>query len=78
MKLKTGQQIKQKNRLRKVCVWFDVCPLKRSYEQGKLDRKWIENYCWADYSKCVRKKMEEQGIYHPDNMMPDGTIDERL
>ena len=61
-----------------VCKWFDVCPLKRFYEEGKLDKKWVENYCKGDHSRCVRKKMEESGIYHPDNMLPDGTIDKRL
>ena len=59
---------------KEICKWFDACPLKRFYEQGKLDKEWIEDYCWGDYSKCVRYKMEEGGIYHPDNMMPDGTI----
>ncbi|RKY42518.1 MAG: uracil-DNA glycosylase [Candidatus Makaraimicrobium thalassicum] len=63
---------------RKVCKWYDVCPLKRFYEHGKLDRKWVETYCWGDHAKCVRKKMEEGGIYHPDNMLPDGTIEEGL
>ncbi len=61
-----------------ICVWFQVCPLKRCYEQGKLDKKWIENYCLGNYLKCIRKKMEEKGAYHPDNMLPDGTIDENL
>ena len=60
------------------CEWFEVCPLKRFYEQKKIDRRWIENYCRGDYSKCVRYKMEDKGIYHPDNMLPDGTIDENL
>ena len=63
---------------KKVCGWFDVCPLKRFYEQGKLDKRWVNDYCWSDYSRCVRKKMEEEGIYHPDNILPDGTIDENL
>jgi len=26
----------------------------------------------------VRNKMEEEGLYHPDNMLPDGTIDKDL
>jgi hypothetical protein len=26
----------------------------------------------------VRRKIEEEGQYHPDNMLPDGTIDEKL
>lgn len=61
-----------------VCKWYDVCPLKYFYERGKLDEKWIRDYCWGDNSKCVRKKMEDSGKYHPDNMLPDGSIDEEL
>jgi len=61
-----------------VCEWYDVCPLKRFYEEGRLDEKWIREYCHSGYSRCVRKKMEDEGLYHPDNMMPDGTIDEEL
>ena len=63
---------------KEVCKWFDVCPLKRFYKQGKLNKKWVEGYCWGDYSKCIRYKMEEEGSYHPDNMMPDGTIERKL
>lgn len=60
------------------CIWFQVCPLKRFYESGKLDKKWIESYCLGDNSGCVRENMEDQGISHADNMLPDGTIDENL
>ncbi|MBL7130670.1 MAG: uracil-DNA glycosylase [Candidatus Omnitrophica bacterium] len=63
---------------KEACKWFDACPLKRFYEQGKLDKKWIEDYCWGDYPKCARYKMEKEGTYHADNMMPDGIIDQRL
>jgi hypothetical protein len=59
----------------KLCKWFAVCPLKQVYEQGKLDERWVEEYCWRDNPECVRRKMEEKGVYHPDNMLPDGTID---
>jgi hypothetical protein len=52
--------------------------MRRYYEEGKLDKKWIENYCHGDYKSCVRYQMEETGRYHPDNMLPDGTIDKRL
>jgi len=61
-----------------ICKWYDVCPLKKFYEEGTLDKRWVENYCWGDYLRCERYKMEEEGLYHADNMMPDGTIDERL
>ncbi len=63
---------------KKICKWYDVCPIKRFYEYGKLDKKWVEDYCWNNYLKCVRYKMEEKNLYHPDNMLPDGTIDENL
>jgi len=48
--------------------------MKRYFEEGKLDKKWIDEYCWGNYKHCVRRKMEEKGQYHPDNMLPDGTI----
>ena len=63
---------------RKTCKWYDVCPLKFFYEKNRLDKEWVENYCFDDFLKCVRYKMEEKGLSHPDNMMPDGTIDDKL
>ena len=60
------------------CKWYPVCPMKRFYEQGKLDRKWIELYCKGDWQSCVRYQMEEKGKPHPDWMLPDGSLDERL
>lgn len=62
----------------KPCFWFSVCPMKYFYEKGKLDKKWIENYCFNTNNVCMRRKMEEEGKYHPDNMLPDGTIDSNL
>ena len=56
---------------------FKVCPLKRYYGEGKLDCKWIKNYCKGKRKNCVRYKMEED-ILHPDWMLPDGTLDESL
>lgn len=60
------------------CKWFPVCPMKYFYEEGRLDRKWIEIYCKGDWESCVRYHMEENGQPHPDWMLPDGTLDERL
>ena len=62
----------------KQCKWYFVCPMRRYYEMGKLDKKWIDVYCMGDWSKCVRYQMEERGEYHPDYMLPDGSVDERL
>jgi len=47
-------------------------------EQGKLDRYWIDKYCQGNWEKCVRYQKEKAGIYHPDNMMPDGIINVNL
>jgi hypothetical protein len=63
---------------KKICKWYEVCPMKRFYEQKKISRYWIENYCFKNGSGCKRYEMEEKGIPHPDNMLPDGTIDKNL
>jgi len=60
------------------CKWYQVCPMKRFYEEGKLDKEWVELYCKGDWDSCIRYKMEEEGREHPDWMLPDGSIDERL
>lgn len=71
MKLQNGTQ-------KVSCKWFPVCPMKRFYEQGKLNKKWINQYCMGDWQNCIRYQMEEKGEYHPDNMLPDGTIAHEL
>lgn len=60
------------------CKWYPVCPMRKFYEEGRLDKKWVELYCKGDWESCVRYQMEERGEYHPDWMLPDGTIDEGL
>jgi len=52
--------------------------MKRYADQGRLDLTWIERYCRGDWKRCVRYRMEEQGRYHPDSMLPDGTVDPSL
>jgi hypothetical protein len=52
--------------------------MKYYYEHGKIDSFWVENYCKNNYLQCVRYQMEETGQYHPDNMMPDGTLNASL
>ena len=62
----------------KTCKWFEVCPLKRFYEEGRLEKKWIENYCKGNFKACERYKLEKKGIPHSDNMLPNGKIRENL
>ncbi len=67
-----------KERKMQECKWYQVCPMKRFYEEGKLDKYWIETCCKGDWTHCVRFQMEEEGKPHSDMMLPDGKIDKRL
>jgi len=62
------------------CRWYDsTSGMKRAYDSGMLDRKWIDDYCMKGGQGCVRKKrFEEEGYVSPDYVLPDGTVDERL
>jgi uracil-DNA glycosylase family 4 len=64
--------------LLQTCKWYSACPMKWFYEEGRLGRRWIELYCKGDWENCVRYALEEQGRYHPDWMLPDGSLDESL
>ena len=64
--------------LLKDCKWYSVCPMKRFYEEGRLDKKWIELYCKGDWQSCIRYQMVEKGKVQPDWMLPDGSLDEKL
>jgi hypothetical protein len=61
-----------------VCKWYEACPIKLFIDEGMLDKKWAENYCLKGNKKCARYIKEEKHEYHPDNMLPDGTIDTTL
>jgi len=62
------------------CRWYKLCPLRKFEKQGKLSKKWENEYCKTEsnWKNCKRYQMEEKSIYHPDNMTPDGIIDKRL
>ena len=62
------------------CKWYNVCPLRKHEREGKIGSVWAEKYCKSDdgWMECERYKLEEQGTYHPDSMLPDGTIDQKL
>jgi len=62
----------------KICKWFYACPMKFFFERGKLDKYWIENFCFREGKGCRRYELEEKGIPHPDNMLPSGEIDKTL
>ncbi len=60
------------------CKWYPVCPMKGFFENGLLDRSWVELYCKGDWKSCIRYKLEEKGEFHPDWMLPDGSLDTKL
>ncbi|MCK4294850.1 MAG: uracil-DNA glycosylase [Planctomycetes bacterium] len=62
------------------CKWYLVCPLRRYEREKKIDSGWSAKYCQSEHGwrECKRYKLEAQGIYHPDNMLPNGEIDESL
>ena len=63
---------------KKTCKWYHCCPINYYTKRGLLERKWVEEYCLIGNKDCVRYHMEERGEYHPDNMLPDGTVREGL
>ena len=55
------------------CKWFNVCPLRKFEDLGKIENKWKKEYCEHDYNKCERYKMVEKGLPHKDTLLPDGS-----
>ncbi|MCK5538385.1 MAG: hypothetical protein KAI79_16275 [Bacteroidales bacterium] len=52
--------------------------MKFFFEKKQIEKSWIDNFCFDNWHQCVRYQKEEQGIYHPDNMMPNGNINNKL
>jgi len=62
------------------CRWYnETSGVKRAYALGLIDKKWVQDYCWAGGRGCLRKKrFEEEGYVSPDYVLPDGTISEKV
>jgi hypothetical protein len=60
------------------CKWIHICPLREFERRGNLGLEWKSHYCENNFKECRRFQMEEKGIPHADNMLPDGTIDHTL
>lgn len=62
------------------CRWYDeTSAIKRAYDKGLIDKKWVENYCWNSGKNCERKRrFEEDGYISPDYVLPDGSEDLKL
>jgi hypothetical protein len=58
------------------CKWRDICPLRSLEQRGAIDLKWRSRYCDTEvkWRECKRYQMEEGGLPHAPNMMPDGSF----
>ena len=56
------------------CKRYWICPLKRYYENELIDKELIEKYCFDDWHICLRYQKEAAGVFHAENMLPDGSI----
>lgn len=65
---------------KEVCRWYNhTSAMKRAYDAGMLDKKWIDGYCLNGGQNCVRKKrFEEEAYVSPDDVLPNGIVDQRL
>ena len=65
---------------KRICRWYDgTSGMKRAFDAGMLDKKWIDDYCMNDGKNCVRKKrFENEGYVSPDYVLPNGMVDEKL
>ena len=62
------------------CRWYnETSGVKRAYDLGLIDKKWVEQYCWVGGEGCIRKKrFEQEGYVSPDYVLPDSTISESV
>ncbi len=65
---------------RNLCRWYDeTSAIKRAYDAGLIERKWVEQYCWNGGRNCVRKRrFEQEGYVSPNYVLPDGSECEAL
>ena len=64
--------------MKKICKWYQCCPIKYFVDHGMLEKKWVEDYCLIGNKKCIRYQKEESGEFHPDNLLPNGEIRKEL
>lgn len=63
---------------KKICHWYDICPMKRFFEEGRIAKHWLEDYCFNNGKDCQRLRAVEEGRPAPDNMLPNGDIKKDL
>jgi len=64
----------------KVCRWYnETSGVKRAYDLGLIDERWVRDYCLNGGDGCVRKRrFENEGYVSPDYILPDGSVSEAV
>jgi len=53
--------------------------MKRAYDLGLIDKKWVRDFCWSGGNNCVRKeRFEKEGYASPNYVLPDESEDPKL
>jgi hypothetical protein len=63
-----------------VCRWYnETSGVKRAYDLGLIDERWVRDYCLNGGEGCVRKmRFENEGYVSPDYVLPDGSMSEAV
>jgi hypothetical protein len=63
-----------------VCRWYnETSGVKRAYDLGLIDERWVRDYCLNGGEGCVRKmRFENEGYVSPDYVLPDGSVSEAV
>ena len=58
------------------CKWINACPMRELEKKGIINDKYKKEYCLSknNWKNCKRYKLEEKGIAHPDNLLPDNKL----
>ena len=56
------------------CPHSESCPLYPQFSLDTLLKYWKTSYCEADYARCARYKLSQQGEPVPLTLLPSGRM----
>jgi len=56
------------------CPHSASCPLYPQFTMASFLRYWRTSYCDADYTRCARYRLSEEGKPVPVNLLPSGNL----
>ena len=65
--------------MKSVCRWYkETSGVKRAYDLGLIDKKWVKDYCWNGGRNCDRKRRYEgEDCVSLDYVLPDSSVASR-